>query len=44
MQGDLQCMNDFDINETDLTSSHEVRKHLKLSYQLEKKLGKSKKF
>ena len=43
MQGDLQCMNDFDINKMDLTSFHEALEHLKLSYQLDKKLANSKK-
>ena len=37
MQGDLQRMNDFDINETNLTSFREALKRLELSYQLEKK-------
>ena len=35
MQSNLQCMNDFDINE--------ALEHLKLSYQLEKKLANPKK-
>ena len=43
MQGNLQCMDDFDINEMDLTSFHEALEHLKLSYQLDKKLVNSKK-
>ena len=43
MQGNLQCMNDFDINETDLTSFHEAFECLKLSYQLDKKSVNSKK-
>ena len=36
-------MNEFDINNMDLTQFHEVLDHLKISYQLEKKSGKSKK-
>ena len=43
MQGNLQCMNDFDINKTDLTSFHKALEHLKLSYQLDKKSVNSKK-
>ena len=43
MQGNLECMNDFDINETDLTSFCEFLECLKLSYQLDKKLANSKK-
>ena len=43
MQGNLECMNDFNINKTDLTQFHEVLEHLKLSYQLDKKLANSKK-
>ena len=43
MQSDLERLNKFDINNTDLTKFCEVLKHLELSYQLEKKLGKSKK-
>ena len=43
MQGDLQCMNDFDINKTDLTSFREALECLELSYQLDKKLVNSKK-
>ena len=41
MQGDLQCMNDFDINKTDLTSFCEALERLELSYQLDKKLVNS---
>ena len=40
MQGNLECMNNFDTNETDLTSFREVLERLELSYQLEK-IGKS---
>ena len=36
-------MNDFDINNMDMMQFCEVLKHLKLSYQLEKKMEKSKK-
>ena len=43
MQSNLKCMNDFDINETDLTQFHEVLEHLELSYQLDRKLANSKK-
>ena len=45
MQGNLEHMNDFNINETDLTSFCKVLEHLELSYQLEnpKKVEKSKK-
>ena len=43
MQSDLKIMNEFDINNTDLTQFCKVLKHLELSYQLEKKSGKSKK-
>ena len=43
MQSNLERLNKFDINNTDLMKFCEVLKHLKLSYQLEKKLGKSKK-
>ena len=43
MQGDLECMNDFDINKTDLMQFCEVLEHLKLSYQLDKNLANSKK-
>ena len=43
MQGNIQCMNYFDINETDLTSFCEALERLKLSYQLDKKLVNSKK-
>ena len=43
MQGNLQCMNNFDINEMDLTSFREALEHLKLSCQLDKKLVNSKK-
>ena len=37
MQGNLECMNDFDINETDLTSFCKVLERLELSYQLGEK-------
>ena len=40
MQGNLQCMNDFDINEMDLTSFREALECLELTYQLDKKIGK----
>ena len=43
MQSNLERMNEFDINNMDLTQFCKVLEHLKLSYQLEKKLGKSKK-
>ena len=43
MQSNLERLNEFDINYTDLTKFCEVLEHLELSYQLEKKLGKSKK-
>ena len=43
MQGNLECMNDFDINETDLMQFCEVLECLKLSYQLDKKSANSKK-
>ena len=43
MQSDLERMNEFDINNTNLTQFCEVLKHLELSYQLEKKMEKSKK-
>ena len=43
MQSNLERLNEFDINNMDLMKFCEVLKHLKLSYQLEKKLGKSKK-
>ena len=43
MQSDLERMNEYDINSTDLTQFHKVLELLKLSYQLEKKLKKSKK-
>ena len=43
MQGNLQHMNDFDINETDLTSFRKAFECLKLSYLLDKKLVNSKK-
>ena len=43
MQGDLKHMNNFDINETDLTQFRKVLERLKLSYQLDKKLANSKK-
>ena len=43
MQSDLKRMNEFDINNTNLTQFREVLEHLKLSYQLEKKMEKSKK-
>ena len=42
-QSDLKRMNEFDIKNMDLTQFHKVLEHLNLSYQLEKKLGKSKK-
>ena len=43
MQGNLQHMNDFDINEMDLTSFCKALECLELSYQLDKKLVNSKK-
>ena len=43
MQSDLERMNEFDINNTNLMQFHEVLKCLELSYQLEKKMEKSKK-
>ena len=43
MQGDLKCMNDFNINEKDLMQFHEVLECLELSYQLDKKSANSKK-
>ena len=43
MQSNLERMNEFDINNTDLMQFHEVLKCLELSYRLEKKSGKSKK-
>ena len=43
MKSDLEQMNNFDINNIDMTWFHEVLEHLKLSYQLEKKMEKSKK-
>ena len=43
MQSDLKRMNEFNINNTNLTQFREVLEHLQLSYQLEKKTEKSKK-
>ena len=43
MQSNLKRLNEFDINNTDLMKFCKVLEHLKLSYQLEKKSGKSKK-
>ena len=43
MQSNLERMNEFNINNMDLTQFREVLKHLELSYQLEKKMEKSKK-
>ena len=43
MQGNLECMNDFDINKMDLMQFRKVLEHLKLSYQLDKKSANSKK-
>ena len=43
MQSDLERMNEFIINNTNLTQFCEVLEHLELSYQLEKKMEKSKK-
>ena len=43
MHSNLECMNDFDINEMDLTQFHKVLECLALSYQLDKKLANSKK-
>ena len=43
MKSDLECMNNFDINAMDMMHFHEVLECLKLSYQLEKKLEKTKK-
>ena len=43
MQSNLERMNEFDINNTDLMQFCEVLEHHELSYQLEKKSEKSKK-
>ena len=43
MQSNLKRLNKFDINNMDLTKFCEALEHLELSYQLEKKSGKSKK-
>ena len=43
MQSNLERMNEFDINNTNLTQFCEVLEHLELSYQLEKKMEKPKK-
>ena len=43
MKSDLKCMNNFDINNTDMMQFCKVLEHLKLSYQLEMKLEKTKK-
>ena len=43
MQSDLERMTEFNINNMDLMQFFQVLEHLELSYQLEKKLGKSKK-
>ena len=42
MKSNLKCMNDFNINNTDMAQFHNVLECLKLSYQLEKKLEKKK--
>ena len=43
MKSDLECMNDFDINNMDMMQFCNVLECLELSYQLERKLEKSKK-
>ena len=43
MKSNLECMNDFNINNVDMVQFCELLKCLELSYQLEKKLEKSKK-